>query len=396
MLDSLIIQWLQEKWVGPAITAVVGRKRFTLGYGPPTAAISVASNGLMRDLLCSRSLSVAFARAFISGNLQVLDGDIRDVLCGFYKTLINIAQDSKLVRALKRFRSAVHAPIDMCKARRNSSAHYDAGNQFFSLWLDPSLTYTCAYYPMGTESLVEAQRAKLDLVCRKACLKVGQSVVDVGCGWGSLLFHVAENYDVTITGVVAAREQARHIADQIKARGLQGKVDVVEADWREIGARFDRLFAIGLHEHIGVKQYGKFYEKICSCLTRNGVALVHTIGRRTPASTNAWIAKEVFPHGHVPALGDILCHAGKAGLWIWDVENLRPHYERTCCQWADRFEESWDTMCSLVGEREARKWLLYLRGSEVAFRMGDLELYQVVLTQSPQCPWGWNRSTLFQ
>jgi cyclopropane-fatty-acyl-phospholipid synthase len=254
--------------------------------------------------------------------------------------------------------------------------HYELGDDLYELMLGDTLAYTCAYWK-NTTTLDEAQTAKFDLIAKKAQLKPGMRVLDLGCGWGGFSRHIAKNYGVTVVAVNLSAKQCAY-AKKI-CEGLP--VVVLNQDYRDTVGTFDRIISIGLMEHVGHKNYRGFMELINRSLTADGLALVHTIGRDTTAVTaDPWIHKYIFPHGHLPSITQF----GQAieGLFVMeDWHNFSSNYDHTLVAWYKNFEKSWDKVKSAYPDRFFKMWKYYLLGCAGAFRARDIQLWQVVLSK---------------
>ncbi len=269
-------------------------------------------------------------------------------------------------------------PNTLDDARSNIHSHYDLGNDFYRLWLDDRLVYTCAYYPTPGLTLDAAQTAKLDHVCRKLQLEPGQTVVEAGCGWGALAMHMARHYDVRVRAFNISREQVAFARDRARREGLAGRVEFVEDDYRNIDGSYDAFVSVGMLEHVGVENYAALGEVMRRSLRSGGRGLLHSIGRNYPDINNAWIERRIFPGSRPPALSEMMQIFEPHGFSVLDVENLRLHYARTCREWLGRFERVADQVQGMYDEAFVRAWRLYLSGSVAAFAVGTLQLFQVV------------------
>jgi len=261
--------------------------------------------------------------------------------------------------------------------------HYDVSNEFYALFLDPLMVYTCAYYRDPDGKLEQAQRDKLDLVCRKLELKAGETLLDVGCGWGSLSIWAAQHYGVRAHGVTLSQAQAAYAAERIRKEGLGDRCRVEYLDYRDLpaSARYQKIAAVGVIEHVGIPNYPAFFGSVRARLEDGGLYLNHGIvhefhWKRT--SQTEFLYRHVFPNGDLAGLSQTLTEIERAGFEIVDVENLRLHYARTCRQWVERLRERADEARAVAGERTYRTWLLYLTCSVVAFEDGSIGLYQVL------------------
>ena len=262
--------------------------------------------------------------------------------------------------------------------------HYDVSNEFYALFLDPLMVYTCAYYRDPDGKLERAQQDKLDLICRKLELHAGETLLDIGCGWGSLAMWAARHYGVRAHGVTLSRAQADYATGQIRKDGLGDRCRVDHLDYRDLAAdaRYDKIAAVGLIEHVGIPNYPTFFGGVRSRLRDGGLYLNHGIvhgvhWKRT--SQTEFLYRHVFPNGDLAGLSQTLTEMERAGWEIVDVEALRSHYARTCRQWVERLCARAEEARALVGERTYRTWRLYLTCSAVAFETGSLGLYQVLV-----------------
>ena len=261
--------------------------------------------------------------------------------------------------------------------------HYDVSNEFYALFLDPLMVYTCAYYRDPDGKLERAQQDKLDLVCRKLELRAGETLLDIGCGWGSLAIWAARHYGVRAHGVTLSRAQADYATAQIRKEGLGDRCRVDHLDYRDlpVDAVYDKVAAVGVIEHVGISNYPAFFGGVRSRLRDGGLYLNHGIvhdfhWKRT--SQTEFLYRHVFPNGDLAGLSQTLTEIERAGWEIADVEGLRLHYARTCRQWVERLCARAEEARALVGERTYRTWRLYLTCSAVAFETGSLGLYQVL------------------
>jgi cyclopropane-fatty-acyl-phospholipid synthase len=262
--------------------------------------------------------------------------------------------------------------------------HYDVSNDFYALFLDPLMVYTCAYYRDPDGKLEQAQADKLDLVCRKLELGPGETLLDIGCGWGSLAIWAAERYGVTAHGVTLSRAQAEYATERIRREGLEGRCLVEHRDFRDLpaGAAYDKIAAVGVIEHVGIPNYPAFFGRIRAMLKSGGLYLNHGITHEfhwKATSQTEFLYRHVFPNGDLAGLTETLIEMERARFEILDVESLRLHYARTCRQWVERLMARADEARLLVGERILRTWRLYLTCSAVAFEAGSIGLYQVLM-----------------
>lgn len=334
--------------------------------------------------------NLAFGEAYSRGDLDI-EGDLVTVLETLNHGLAQRrphSMSSRLWRSLQtRLRS--HS-VKASKAAVYH--HYDLGNDFYRLWLDEQLVYTCAYYPHADMTLEEAQSAKLDYVCRKLRLQPGETVAEAGCGWGALALHMARKYGVKVQAFNLSREQLAYARERAQAEGLSNRVEFIEDDYRSVKGQFDAFVSVGMLEHVGrgnLPELGRVMDRV---LTPNGRGLVHSIGRDAPAPIDPWTDKYIFPGAYPPSLCEMLNLFEINGFSVLDVENLRPHYAQTCKAWLSRFETAADQVATMFDEHFVRLWRLYLAASAAAFLSGDLQLFQVVFSRPTNNTVPWTRA----
>lgn len=271
----------------------------------------------------------------------------------------------------------------------NIHHHYDLNNDFYKLWLDSRMVYTCAYFPTPSATLEESQEAKLEHICRKLQLQPGEKVVEAGCGWGALALHMAKHYGVTVRAFNISHEQISYARSQAKKEGITNRIEFVEADYRNISGPFDVFVSVGMLEHVGHEHYSELGSVIHRAIGNSGRGLIHFIGRSRPAPFSAWIRKRIFPGAYVPALREALEVLEPHNYAVLDVENLRLHYAKTLEHWLERYELAVDRVSAMFGPEFVRAWRLYLAGSTASFRAGLLQLFQIVFAGSTcqQIPW---------
>jgi len=293
-----------------------------------------------------------------------------------------------LVTVRNRWHEFRHSNASRSRAKENARVHYGLGAEFYRLWLDdPLMMYTCAYWKEGTRSLEQAQVNKIEHVCRKLRLAAGESVVDIGCGFGGFMFHAAEHYGVSVTGVNTTTEQVAWVDTEIRRRGLERQIRAVEADFRDVSGPFDKVVSIGVLEHAGRDQLAQVVRAHADFLKPGGLGVLHFIGHVGRWDTEFFIRQHVFPGGWIPSLADVIVAMEKCGLEVVDIENLRRHYAPTLDAWAERFTRNWDRIRALdpnrFNERFRRIWLTYLIGSAEMFRstMWYTHLFQIVFSK---------------
>jgi cyclopropane-fatty-acyl-phospholipid synthase len=354
---------------------------FDLG-ADPIVTLTIRSPSVARALVMGRMSRLE--DHYVSGNLGV-DGSIEDVLrigIALSETLARSPTVASLAR-LSRLVLFAHSRRNDAAAVR---AHYDVSNEFYQLWLDSSMTYSCAYFPTGTEGIDEAQQHKIDHICRKLRLGRGDHVLDIGCGWGGLLRRVAARYGATGVGVTNSPAQHGYACERAAASALDGRVEFRLQDYRDIqgSGLFDRIVSVGMYEHVGLRNLPIYFATIARLLRPGGTLLNHGIvttdhgGRVHWRPGSAFISRYVFPGGELPNLSCVLSRIATCRLETVDVEDLRPHYARTLRIWSQRFEAKRDEVIAVAGEERYRVWRVYLAGMAHAFERGWLSVVQVL------------------
>ena len=285
-------------------------------------------------------------------------------------------------RLISRALRFLHQYNPVPRAHRNAAHHYDLSDTLYNLFLDRDRQYSCAYFTRPHDDLDKAQEDKKRHIAAKLLLAPGQRVLDVGSGWGGLALHLARGGAGEVLGISLAERQVEASRRRARRAGLDGRVRFELRDYRELDGRFDRIVSVGMFEHVGVRHYRRFFERLRSLLKDDGVALVHSIGRHDgPGATNPWMRKYIFPGGYAPALSEVLPAIERAGLWVTDIEILRLHYARTLRLWRQRFEANRPRIEAMYDARFGRMWEFYLVGSELAFRHGGHMVFQIQLAR---------------
>jgi len=317
--------------------------------------------------------------AFVEGLVDV-DGDIRDVIA----VAEGLAQHGDTERGLGKLPSWL-ARHSRKSDRKAIEYHYDVSNEFYALWLDPKMLYSCAYFPQGDEDLATAQTLKLEHICRKLMLSPGQTLLDIGCGWGALAIHAARHHGARVVGVTLSSNQHELARERVRQAGLEERVDIRLQDYRDVPgeAVFDRISSVGMFEHVGLKNLRGYFDIVRKLLKPGGVALNHGItssdadSRAVGLGAGDFIDRYVFPDGELPHVSLAIRELSAAGLELTDAESLRRHYARTLWFWSDAFERNLSRLAELAGERRARIWRVYLAGCAHGFAHGWMNLYQL-------------------
>ena len=322
---------------------------------------------------------IAFGEGYTYGDIEI-EGDLEEVLeYGLLYERRNRRRHFPLWKFLNFF---VHSEE---RDRENIKHHYDIGNEFYKLWLDESLTYSCAFFPSKDTSLEEAQEKKREISLKKLLLNENDTLLDIGCGWGSVLFDAVEKFGVKrAVGITLSEEQYNHIKEEIEKRNLKGRVEVHLLHYRDLpklGETFTKVISIGMFEHVGLENYRSFFESVYRVMEDKGLFLLHTIGKIHPEKPSEWIRKYIFPGGYLPALEEIFKAFEGIDFNLIDIDNWRLHYYRTLKEWLKRFETNREWVIKNLGETFYRMWKFYLTASAVSFKVASNYVFQILLSK---------------
>jgi cyclopropane-fatty-acyl-phospholipid synthase len=286
-----------------------------------------------------------------------------------------------LLAAVARCATALESLLQTkTQTARHIRFHYDRSNEFYRLFLDPRMVYSCAYFQNEDASLEQAQIAKLDHICRKLDLQPGERFLDIGCGWGALVIRAAEIYEAAATGCTLSRAQYEYASPW-----QNGRIRVFEQDYRNLSGRFDKIASVGMFEHVGRRRAAQYFRKIARLLAPNGLFLNHAIARPQLVADDAaslFVRRRIFPGGELIHLSETVRAAEEAGFEVLDVENLRPHYARTCRLWEQRLANQREFALRLVDEATFRTWRIWLAASSLSFQEGFSSIYQVLMAKA--------------
>ena len=349
-------------------------KSAVYGDGEPEVTITFKEKIPIRDV--TKNASIALGEAYMDGKIEI-DGSIQKLITAAYESAGSFMRNSKFRKFLpKQGHSEKESESDV-------QSHYDVGNDFYKLWLDDTLTYSCAYFDHGNrDDLTKAQIDKVHHILKKLDPKPGKTLLDIGCGWGTLMLTAAKEYGLRVTGVTLSEEQFNLVQKRIKDEGLEDVAEVLLVDYRELGDRkWDYITSVGMFEHVGKENLGLYFKDIYKYLTSDGVALIHGITRQQGAAYNGWINKYIFPGGYVPGLSEMVDHIVENNMQIADVEMLRRHYQRTLEIWDMNFNAHRSQIEDMMGDRFTRMWDLYLQACAASFESGNIDVIQYLITK---------------
>jgi len=380
-VDRLLFIFLRRFVRRGSLTVTTARGRIgTFGdrTGHPVA-VRFNNAAAQRAVLFDPELKLG--EAYMDGTLIVERGSIADVLALLLSQERLGPRNWAVPRVLRYLFRRLQQFNLRSRSRINVAHHYDLDGRLYSLFLDGDQQYSCAYFERPNQSLDDAQLAKKRHLAAKLRIAPGAKVLDIGCGWGGLALYLAEIAGAHVTGITLSREQHQRAQNRAQERGRRD-VEFKLLDYRDLDGRFDRIVSVGMFEHVGVGFYDVFFNQCAKCLAEDGIALLHTIGRyRPPGITNPWIAKYIFPGGYIPALSEVLRAIERAGLIVTDVEILQLHYAETLKAWRERFLAHRDEVVRLYDQRFVRMWEFYLACSEMAFRLGEMVVFQIQMAK---------------
>ena len=389
-LDRKLLAVLRSL-LGPVPVALVldGTEDVPNTDSPIVGTVRIADRSALLAMILNPEMG--FGDAYSAGRIEVEGDLVRSLEC--------VCHSSPRVRNWSWHLLSKWFDWVQANTRRGSSRnihhHYDLSNDFYRLWLDEQMVYTCAYFPTPDASLEEAQEAKLDLVCRKLCLRPSETVVEVGCGWGALAIFMAQRYGVRVKALNISPEQVGWAREFAKKAGVATKVEFIEDDYRNVSGQFDVFVSVGMLEHVGRENYPELGRVIHRAIGDTGRGFLHFIGRNQPRPFSVWTRKRIFPGAYCPSLQESMEVLESQNYSVLDIENLRQHYAKTLEHWLARFESEFDEVVREHGMDFARMWRLYLAGSIASFRAGNLQLFQVLFAGSRCQSIPWTREHLY-
>lgn len=372
--DNLMIQFLKKFDENPFLIKING-KEVLVGEGEPTFVVRFNKSLDIKEL--RRSTSLALGEAYMSGDIEV-EGDLFQALDQLLGQMGKFSLDKSALKKL----------IFTSNSKKNQkdevSSHYDIGNDFYKLWLDDTLSYSCGYFKNPDDTLYDAQVNKVDYILEKLYLKEGMSLLDIGCGWGFLLIEAAKKYGINGVGITLSREQHKKFSERIAEEGLEGQLTAELMDYRDLpkyGKTFDRIVSVGMVEHVGRENYDLFLSCADKVLNPKGLFLLHYISALEEHPGDPWIKKYIFPGGMIPSLREMISLAASHRFYVIDVESLRRHYTKTLLCWDKGFREHLDEVREMFDDEFIRMWDLYLCSCAATFHNGIIDLSQILMTK---------------
>lgn len=373
-MEHVLVTFLKKFTDYPFLIRLEG-KEYMIGEGTPEFVVDFKKNISKTQLLTSTSL--ALGEAYMNGDLEI-EGDLYYALDHFLGQMDKFSTNESALKKL------IHSSVSKKNQKQEVSSHYDIGNDFYKLWLDETMSYSCGYFKTPADSLYTAQVNKVDYILQKLNLSEGMSLLDIGCGWGFLLIEAAKKYKIHGVGITLSQEQAKEFQHRIETEGLQDLLKVELMDYRELPKttyQFDRVVSVGMLEHVGRPNYQCFIDCVDKVLKPSGVFLLHFISALKEHAGDPWIKKYIFPGGTIPSLREILTCLAEDNFHTMDIENLRLHYNKTLLCWADNFHKNIEKERTMFDEKFLRMWDLYLNACAATFHNGIIDLHQIVITK---------------
>ena len=353
-------------WDGEVISYGEGEAQFRIDFKEP-----IAKSEIIKDA------SLALGEGYMHNKFDI-EGSVQKVIESIYKNQESFLNEKKLYKKLANVLTD-----GLRKNKEDVQYHYDIGNDFYRLWLDESMTYSCAYFKSPDDSLYQAQMNKAHHILRKLNLQPGQTLLDIGCGWGELILAAAKTYQVKVLGVTLSSEQYLRVLERIQEEGLEELVEVKQIDFRELKDRtFDRVVSVGMIEHVGKENLNGYFTAVKSFLNEGGISLLHSItGFNDEGGTNSWISKYIFPGGYIASIQRLVTLIIDNKFCLVDVESLREHYTKTLEYWAKNFEKALPEIRKIQDETFIRMWRLYLNACAASFHSGNIDVHQLLFTK---------------
>lgn len=375
MLEELAFLSFLKKFDQNPFRIVLQGKEYRIGAGEPAFTVRLRKPLSLPALMTSTSL--ALGEAYMDGDLEI-EGDLYHALDHFMGQMGKFSKDETALKKL------IFTSTAKKNQQKEVQSHYDIGNDFYKLWLDETMSYSCGYFLRDGDTLYQAQVNKVDRILTKLRLQEGTTLLDIGCGWGFLLIEAAKRYGARGTGITLSEEQYKECRRRIEAEGLQDRLTVERMDYRDLpkyGKQFQRVVSVGMLEHVGRDNYPLFLDCVSQVLDPGGLFLLHFISGLTEHPGDPWVKKYIFPGGVVPSLREIVSQAAEEQFHVLDVESLRLHYTRTLLCWLQNFRDHLDQVRETFDERFIRMWELYLASCAATFHNGVIDLHQILMSK---------------
>ncbi len=372
-IDNLMLKFLQKFDERPFILKLNGEEHI-IGSGTPIFKVEFKKPISAAEL--AKSTSLALGEAYIHRDLEI-EGDLYTAIDNF------LSQQEKFSTNTSLLKKILFTSSSKKNQQKEVSSHYDIGNNFYELWLDKTMSYSCGYFKNESDTLYDAQLNKINYILKKLYLKEDMALLDIGCGWGQLLITAAKKYKVKGMGITLSKEQYKKFKERISEENLKDYLTVELMDYRDLptyGKNFDRVVSVGMLEHVGRKNYDKFIKCVKKVLTPGGIFLLHYISALKEFDGDPWIKKYIFPGGTIPSLREIETLFAEYNFHTLDVENLRNHYTKTLLCWNKNFHDNLDKISKMFDKEFIRMWEMYLCSCAAVFHNGIVDLHQILVT----------------
>ncbi|EHE0558605.1 class I SAM-dependent methyltransferase [Campylobacter upsaliensis] len=372
MLEKQMIKFILSKWnYGNFRIVFWDQEEFYVGKQPTKFSLIFKEKIPLLKLFSDTSL--VFAKHYMESKLEI-EGD--------YDEITKVLYYFSNKRFLKN-KEDILSKIAQKEESKNIKSHYDIGNDFYRLWLDDTMSYSCAYFKTSSDTLYEAQINKIEHTLKKLDLKPNEKLLDIGCGWGWLSVMAAQKYGVKVVGVTISEEQCKKAQERVKELKLEDRVEIRLQNYQDLEFEdyFDKVVSVGMFEHVGKENLGLYFMKAKQVLKPGGSMLLHSILAMFEGKTNAWIDKYIFPGGYLPSLREVVSAMSEWDFHLLLVESLRIHYAKTLDMWSENFNQVLPQVREKYDEEFIRMWDLYLRSCASAFRVGSVDLFQFLITK---------------